>query len=57
MNTVLNRILSRPEIAAKLLVLGYPVGGGTAQELTATIETERKKWRAVIEAAGLLATE
>lgn len=57
LNAALNRILRRPEIKAKLLVLGYPVGGGTPQELTAVIETERKKWRAVIEAAGLLATE
>jgi tripartite-type tricarboxylate transporter receptor subunit TctC len=57
LNTALNKILRRPEIVAKLLVLGYPVGGGTAQELSATIESERKKWRTVIETAGLLATE
>ncbi|WP_181832534.1 Bug family tripartite tricarboxylate transporter substrate binding protein [Bosea caraganae] len=57
LNTAINKIISRPAIAAKLLGLGYPVGGGTAQDLAAIIEEERKKWRAVIVSAGLMATE
>jgi tripartite-type tricarboxylate transporter receptor subunit TctC len=54
LNATVNKIIQRPDINAKLLGLGYPVGGGTPAELTSIIETERKKWRAVIETAGLL---
>lgn len=53
LNAAINTVLHRPAIAAKLDELGFPVGGGTPDELQAIISAERAKWKTVIEAAGL----
>lgn len=52
-NRDVNAALTKPEVIAKLRMLGtYELGGSTA-ELDAFIRAERKKWESIVRAAGL----
>ena len=55
LNLELQAFLSMPETQARLHSMGYEPGGGTPGDLAAFAEAERKKWRPIIETAGLKA--
>lgn len=54
LNKAINDVIGRPENAKKLDELGFPVGGGTPDQLQSTIDKDRAKWKQVIESAGLM---
>jgi len=55
LNTEINKILAQPESRQKLKDLGYDVGGGTPEQLAEFGRSERRKWGALIAAAGIKA--
>ena len=55
LNAELNKILAQPETRAKLLSLGFDVGGGTPEQLAEFGRSERRKWGPLIQAAGMKA--
>ncbi len=54
LNKAVNKIFAKQQHQDKLYEYGFPVGGGTPGELQAIIDSERVKWKAVIESAGLM---
>lgn len=53
LNLELQSFISQPETQAKLKSMGYEPGGGTPGDLASFAQAERKKWRPIIESAGL----
>lgn len=53
LNLELQAFLSMPETRAKLHSMGYEPGGGTPGDLAGFAQTERSKWRPIIESADL----
>lgn len=52
-NLALQAFLAMPETQARLHSMGYEPGGGTPTDLATFAESERNKWRPIIEKAGL----
>jgi tripartite-type tricarboxylate transporter receptor subunit TctC len=50
-----NRALQNPEVAQRLISLGYQPRGGTIEEMVTTIQRDRAKWKGVIEANNIRA--
>jgi len=55
LNAEVNRALQNPEVAQRLISLGYQPRGGTIEEMVATIQRDRAKWKTVIEANNIRA--
>ena len=55
LNAAVARILARPEARQKLLDIGFDPAGGSAAQLAAFAQNERRKWAPLIKAAGLKA--
>lgn len=53
LNAALNRILGDPMYRQRMADLGEEPGGGTPDELAATIRAESARWKTVIEQAGI----
>ena len=49
------KILAQPETQQRLLQMGFEPSGSTPEQLAAFVETETRKWGALIRAAGLQA--
>ena len=49
------KILAQPEIQRRFLQMGFEPSGSTPEQLTAFVESETRKWGALIRAAGLKA--
>ncbi len=55
LNLEVNRIVSNPEVAERLVSLGYQPRGGSIEEMQRTIQSDRERWKAVIEANNIRA--
>ncbi|MCA3369095.1 MAG: hypothetical protein INF89_06325 [Roseomonas sp.] len=55
LNAEVNRAPQNPEVAQRLISLGYQPRGGTIEEMVATIQRDRAKWKGVIEANNICA--
>ena len=55
LNAEVNRALQNPEVSQRLISLGYQPRGGTIEEMLATIQRDRAKWKGVIEANNIRA--
>jgi tripartite-type tricarboxylate transporter receptor subunit TctC len=55
LNAEVNRALQNPEVSQRLISLGYQPRGGTSEEMLATIQRDRAKWKGVIEANNIRA--
>lgn len=53
LNLELQNFISQPETQTRLKSMGYEPGGGTPGDLGAFAQSERDKWRPIIENAGL----
>jgi tripartite-type tricarboxylate transporter receptor subunit TctC len=53
LNAALNRILADPAYRQRMADLGEEPGGGSPEELAATIRAESARWKTVIEQAGI----
>lgn len=53
MNAELNKALKSPSFTEKIIPSGSDIKGGTPEEFADYIQRERKKWGAVIKAAGI----
>jgi tripartite-type tricarboxylate transporter receptor subunit TctC len=53
LNWETNKIVKSPEFAAKLVALGFQPLGGSIEDMKQTIQRDRAKWKAVIEAQGI----
>jgi tripartite-type tricarboxylate transporter receptor subunit TctC len=53
LNWETNKIVKSPEFAAKLVALGFQPLGGNIEDMKQTIQRDRAKWKAVIEAQGI----
>ena len=52
-NTELNAVLQQPEILSRIDADGARAQTGTPDELARLLESERKKWRQVVQRTGL----
>jgi tripartite-type tricarboxylate transporter receptor subunit TctC len=52
MNRELNRVLSLPEVAARLLSQGFEPAGGPPEALAALLRADVARWPEVVRAAG-----
>jgi tripartite-type tricarboxylate transporter receptor subunit TctC len=52
LNFAINQSLRSPELQAGLLKVGVRPAGGTSKEFEELVETEMRKWSAVVEATG-----
>ena len=52
LNSAINQSLRSPEVQASFLKLGVRPAGGTPKEFEEFMETEMRKWSAVVKAAG-----
>jgi tripartite-type tricarboxylate transporter receptor subunit TctC len=52
LNSAINQSLRSPDVQASLLKVGVRPAGGTPREFEEFVETEMRKWSAVIRAAG-----
>jgi tripartite-type tricarboxylate transporter receptor subunit TctC len=55
LNSEVNKIVKSPEFREKLLSLGFQPLGGSVEDMKQTIQRDRAKWKAVIEAQGIRA--
>jgi len=55
LNREVNAVLAQPAVRARLLELGILPGPGTQAAIARQVESERRKWKKVIDAAGLKA--
>ena len=55
LNREVNAVLALPEVRQRLHDMGVLVTPGTPQEIAQQVESERDKWRRIIEAAGVKA--
>jgi len=53
LNTEVNKIIKTPEFREKLVSLGFQPLGGSVEDMKQTIQRDRAKWKAVIEAQGI----
>jgi tripartite-type tricarboxylate transporter receptor subunit TctC len=53
LNSEINRMVKTREFAEKLVSLGFQPVGGTVEDMKQTIQRDRAKWKAVIEAQGI----
>ena len=51
-NQALNRVLSLPEVAARLLSQGFEPAGGPPEALAALLRADVARWPEVVRAAG-----
>ena len=51
----IDRLVKSREFAEKLVSLGFQPLGGTGEDMRATIQRDRAKWKAVIQAQGIRA--
>jgi tripartite-type tricarboxylate transporter receptor subunit TctC len=52
LNSAINQSLRSPDVQASLLKIGVRPAGGTPKEFEEFVETEMRKWSAVVRAAG-----
>jgi tripartite-type tricarboxylate transporter receptor subunit TctC len=55
MNAAINKVLQQPEFVAKLRENSLEATPGTAQQMGSLIDSERVRWKAVVEASGATA--
>lgn len=55
LNLEINRIVRNPEVAERLVSLGYQPRGGSVEDIRQTIVSDRARWKAVIEANNIRA--
>jgi tripartite-type tricarboxylate transporter receptor subunit TctC len=55
LNTEINKIIGMQEFAERLVSLGYQPRGGSVEDIQQTIQSDRAKWKAVIEANNIRA--
>ena len=55
MNADVNKVLSMPDVAARLEEFGAEDAGGTSQAFAQFIESEYAKWGKVVKDAGVTA--
>lgn len=55
LNVEINKMVKTREFAEKLVSLGYQPMGGSVEAMKQTIQRDRAKWKAVIEAQGIRA--
>lgn len=53
LNTELTKVLKNPAVQARLIELGYTVGGGSPDAYAQLLRSETAKWQRVIEQAGI----
>ena len=53
LNTETNKILKEPAFREKLVALGFQPLGGSIDDMKQTIQRDRAKWKAVIDAQGI----
>ena len=53
LNRETKKIVKSPKFAAKLVALGFQPLGGSIEDMKQTIQRDRAKWKAVIEAQGI----
>jgi tripartite-type tricarboxylate transporter receptor subunit TctC len=53
LNSEINKIIKTPEFREKLVSLGFQPLGGSVEDMKQTIQRDRAKWKAVIEAQGI----
>jgi tripartite-type tricarboxylate transporter receptor subunit TctC len=53
LNSEVNKIIKTPEFREKLVSLGFQPLGGSVEDMKQTIQRDRAKWKAVIEAQGI----
>jgi tripartite-type tricarboxylate transporter receptor subunit TctC len=53
LNAALRDILADPDVKKRLIELGIEAKGGTPQEIFERLKSDIKKWRLVIEKAGV----
>ncbi|TMS56768.1 tripartite tricarboxylate transporter substrate binding protein [Imbroritus primus] len=53
LNKAVNQALTKPELQARLVKLGYVVNGGTAEAAAARMKTESEQWGPLIKAANI----
>jgi len=53
LNAEVNAVLAEPDVQRRLAEVGVLTSPSTVQEITEQVESEREKWRRIIEAAGM----
>jgi tripartite-type tricarboxylate transporter receptor subunit TctC len=53
LNEAYNKALAMPDIREKIVGPGNEIGGGTPEAIAAFIESEGKRWTALVKAAGI----
>ncbi len=52
LNAAINRILSTPEVQARLATLGTQAAGGTPEQFAAIVKSETANWSKVVRESG-----